>query len=490
MKKHLLFSIAVVTLSMTAWAQQNSTFDHYLTQPYFLNPAAAGMNGTNAFFDYRKQWTGFTGAPETQVVAVDGGLKHDKFGLGILIINDQANILGSTSANATFAYRAKFSETHFLRIGASAGISQNRILFDRVIAEDPAELQVFKSNQNGSAFDASAGLLYGYGKLRVGVAISHLFEQQTIYENNFAKNKLSYQNIRHYLVNAEYRFDLKKGTYGIMPSVQVRAGQGLTPLYEGGVTGFYKNDAWVTLRYAYQAGYTFILGGFISKNIIVGYSYTLSATNLGNYNNGTNDILLGFRLGNKASTNTADEKALEDLKKKNEELYETTDYLKTNNTDLKKDVEVQKRELKGTQSDLDSLKKLMRSNHEELKNTIQDNKEKMDRFPDKSGNNSAQNNSTNGNSKDGGPEKINPGTIYVVVGAFKTLPSAKDFQKVVQREYGEETKVIVSESGTWYFIYTASFDDKAKADAELKRTTQLDTKGLFIGTPWPFVLTK
>jgi type IX secretion system PorP/SprF family membrane protein len=491
MKKQLLAAIVLVTLSVTGQAQQNSTFDHYLTQPYFSNPAAAGMNGTNAFFDYRKQWAGFTGAPETQVVAVDGGLKHDKFGIGLLVVNDQANILGSTSANATFAYRAKFSENHYLRMGVSAGINQNRILFDRVIAEDPSELQVFKSNQNGSAFDGSAGLSYGYKKLRAGLAISHLFQQQTLYENNFKQNKLSYQNIRHYLLNAEYRFDMKKETYAIMPSVQLRAGQGLTPLVEGGVTGFYKNEAWVTLRYAYQTAYTFILGGFISKNIIAGYSYTVSATALGSYNNGTHDILLGFRLGNKASTNVADAKAIEELKRKNEELYETTDFLKTNNAELKKEALDQKKVLKETQNDLDSLKKLMRANQEELKNTIKENKEKMDHFPDKGkGNNSSSNTSGNSNSNDDTPEKTNPGTIYVVIGACKTLPAAKEFQKDVQREYNEESKVIMSESGTWYFIYTGSYDDKNLANAELQRATKINTKGLFLGSPWPLVISK
>jgi len=77
-----------------------------------------------------------------------------------------------------------------------------------------------------------------------------------------------------------------------------------------------------------------------------------------------------------------------------------------------------------------------------------------------------------------------------VVAAFKTLPSAKDFQKVIQREYGEDTKVIQSESGTWYFIYTASYNDKNQANAELDRTNKLNTKGLFLGSPWPLVISK
>ncbi|HEV7232112.1 MAG TPA: PorP/SprF family type IX secretion system membrane protein [Bacteroidia bacterium] len=492
MKKHVLFVLLAAAAAAEGKAQQNSTFDHYLTQPYFLNPAAAGMNGTTAFFDYRRQWAGFTGAPETQLLTVDGPIQRDKFGLGLIVANDQANIVGSTSANATFAYRAKFSEEHFLRMGVSAGLSQNRILFDKVIAEDPSELQVFKSNQSGTSFDASAGLVYEYHKLTVGLAASHLFAEKTLYENNFAANKLSYQNIPHYLLNAQYRFDLNKSNYAIMPSFQMRAGQGLTPMLEAGVTGFYKNDAWVTLRYAYQTGYTFILGGVIAKNIIAGYAYTISATSLGAYNNGTHDIIIGFRFGKTATSNVADAKAMEDLKRKNEELYETADYLKNNNNDLKKEVDAQKKALKETIYGLDSLKKAMRADQEELKNLIRDNKEKMDHFPDKNPNGQTKPGSADSKDKtaDENPGKITAGSIYVVVGASKTLANAKEFQKIVLREYGEETKVIMSESGTWYFVYTASYDNKKLAAQELQRTSKLNVKGLFFGEPWPLVINK
>jgi type IX secretion system PorP/SprF family membrane protein len=120
-------------------AQQTPSFDHYLVNPYLVNPAAAGMNGTNVIIDYRKQWSGFTGAPETQVLSVDGAIKKDKIGLGVMVLNDQVNILANTGAYATFAYRAKFSENHFLRFGLSAGMNQNRILFDKINADDPSE---------------------------------------------------------------------------------------------------------------------------------------------------------------------------------------------------------------------------------------------------------------------------------------------------------------------------------------------------------------
>jgi 4-diphosphocytidyl-2C-methyl-D-erythritol kinase len=113
----------------------------------------------------------------------------------------------------------------------------------------------------------------------------------------------------------------------------------------------------------------------------------------------------------------------------------------------------------------------------------------MDKFPDKNPNGQSKTDSKD-KTADGNPEKITAGSIYVIVGASKTLALAKEFQKIVLREYSEETKVIMSESGSWYFVYTASYDNKKQAAQELQRTSKLNVKGLFLGEPWPLVINK
>ena len=518
-------------------AQQTPTFDHYLVNQYLVNPAAAGMNGTNVIIDYRRQWTGFTGAPETQVLSIDGAIKKNKIGLGLMVINDQVNILGSTGAFATFAYRAKFSENHFLRFGLSAGINQNRILFDKINADDPSELILFQNNQNATSFDGAAGLLYELGQLKVGISSTHLFGGRYYYENNFASESLNYQTINHYLVNAEYRFNIKKGKFGIVPFALAKTAQGLKPLWEGGITGFYKKDVWLTLRYMDKVGYSVSFGGFIAKNIIAGYAYTYSSSEIGAYNQGTHDVILGFRFGSKNGGNGADQKAMDDLRKNNSELFETTAFLKNQYDQLKKDIELQKKTSKETIYGLDSIKKLMSKNKDELDKIIQENLIKFEKYQNTSGtvntnskdktenNNNNDNggnkadkppyprnflNSANGGSKgsdnnasDGSDstkgknsslsnseEEIIDGKIYVVIGASVSLDVAKQFQKMVIREYGEETKIVRGEGSVWYFVYTKSFANTNDAAKEQNRMSKMDEKSLFIGIPWCLIQNK
>lgn len=498
MKRIILISITLLS-GFIVKSQQMSSFDHYLVQQYFVNPAAAGLNGSSIFLDYRKQWAGFTGAPETQVVSVDGSIKRESMGVGLMITNDQVNVLGSTSVMATYAYRLKFAEGHHLRFGLSAGLNQNRILFNRIVAEDPTELMIFQSNQNASSFDGAAGFLYEIKNLQVGVAVSHLFGGNFYYEDNFQSNTLNYQNIRHLLVNAQYRIDLKKGRWGIMPSAQLRTAQGLDAFYEGALTGFFKKDAWLTVRYMNKVGISTSIGGIIAKNIVAGYGYTFSTNGLNGYNQGTHDIILGFKIGSgKKGGSDIDSKELEELKNKNNELFEKTDYLKSENEQLRKDLEAQKRAMKNSVYGLDSLKKIMEGDMDALQKLMKENEEKMKNYKGSDNNGTGNNGTSSNGTSNNGNIKVNPdgvedvqdGKVYIVIGAVTKLENAKKYQQMIKREYNEDTQIVQDDAKFWYFIYTKSFDKKEDAIKERDRADKVDVKQIYIGDAWYYISKK
>lgn len=493
-------SIALFSgISIIGISQQTGSLDHYLVNQYFINPAGAGMNGTSIFMDYRKQWSGFTGAPETQILAVDGNIKRESMGLGLMIQNDQVNVLGSTSVMATYAYRIKFAEQNYLRFGLSLGLIQNRIIFSRVIAQDPSELQIFQNDQNSSTFDGNAGFIYEIKNLQVGFSVSQLLGGRYYYENNFQSNTLNFSNIRHFMANAQYRFDIKKGKWGVMPSVILRTSQGIAPLYEGGITGFYKKYAWATFRYSNKVGMSASIGGIIAKNVVAGYSYSFNNNAMRNYNQGTHDIILGFRIGGgKKGGSDIDSKEFEELKNKSNELFEKTDYLKSENEQLRKDLEAQKRAMKNSVYGLDSLKKIMEGDMDALQKLMKENEEKMKNY--KGGvNNGTGNNGTgsNGTGSNGtvkvnadGVEDVQDGKVYIVIGAVTKLENAKKYQQMIKREYNEETQIVQDDNQFWYFIYTKSFDKKEDAVKERERADKVDVKQIYIGDAWYYISKK
>lgn len=475
MKKILGIALILGAVS-SIFGQQTPTFDHYLTNQYLVNPAAAGLNGNNAYLNLRNQWQGFVGAPQTQALTIDGNFKREKFGLGLKVINDKVNIIGATSAYLSYSYNVKFSETHKLRLGLSGGLYQNRIIYDNIVAEDPTEAQIFGKNQSASNFDANIGLYYSIGKFSLGASGFHMLPNSYYYEDNYNFNALTFTNIRHFLVNAQYDFHLKGGKWVILPSILAKGVQGMPFLMEGGVTGTYKDQFWMTARYAHEVGYRVVLGGKIINSLTLAYAYGMSSNQIATQNNGTHEILLGYKFG-KGSGGGADisSKELEKMKADQAEIYEKIDYLEKENQQMKEDLEKQKELLKNSVYGLEELKGELEKEKADLEEMIKNNQ-----F------NPGQTN-PNGSPleyNEDGSEIPASGNLYVVIGATKGIENAKKYQGIVAREYDQQTMVIRNSNDSWFLIYTLVTDDVEAAQEELKRVKKINTKDIYVGKPW------
>ena len=56
---------------------------------------------------HRSQWNQFDGAPTTSVVAIDGALRNNSMGVGLLMLHDQIGLTTQTDVAVNFAYRMR-----------------------------------------------------------------------------------------------------------------------------------------------------------------------------------------------------------------------------------------------------------------------------------------------------------------------------------------------------------------------------------------------
>ena len=69
MKNTFLFFGLLFSLSFS-FAQQESSFSHYMFNQQIINPAYSGARGLNSFTSIvRSQWSGIEGAPLTQTLS-------------------------------------------------------------------------------------------------------------------------------------------------------------------------------------------------------------------------------------------------------------------------------------------------------------------------------------------------------------------------------------------------------------------------------------
>ena len=488
----ILFCVSNILVS----AQQTPTLDNYLANPYLMNPASVGVNGNNAYLDLRSQWVGFVGAPQTQVLTLDGSFKKDKFGLGMTIINDQVNVIGTTGAYLTYAYRAYFSKDHRISLGVSGGVEQNRIIYDRIIAEDPTEAQIFLSNQNAAGFDANAGIDYRIKKFTLSLAAQHLIPSSFRYENNFASQQLTFTNIRHFYALASHDFLLKGNKWRIQPSIMARGVQGMPFRLEGTLLGEYKEKVSLLFRYAHNISYGAGFGLRINNNLSLNYVYAYSSQDLSNISSGSHELMVGYKFGKSGNQGTSlDEDELKKLQQNDAELFEKIGYLESENEDLKKELAKQKEELKKQVFGLKQLKEELEKEKLEREEMIKNSQVILSESNGTSSNvTSEEATSNNGasqskeNNTSGAKNQVElvDANYYVIIGASRKIENAKKFQNVVSREYNQTTKVVRNSRDSWYLVYTLSTKDKDEALKELKKVRKMDSKNVFVGKPWVY----
>lgn len=232
MQKPLLTLLIIVLVQITQ-AQQTPIYTHQLLNGYSLNPAKAGASDNlNVFMQYRNQWTEMPGSPETTVITADGVLNGKKIGLGLNLVKDVANIIGQTSGMGTFSYFVNLTENQSLSMGLSVGFTRNEIYFDRIKADNTFDPSILYSTDSRTKFDADFGLNYKYKELEIGFISKHLPATNYLYEKNEDFKALNYQLVRHYIVNAQYKYSLPESKLDLTPNLLLKSAQGLPIQYE------------------------------------------------------------------------------------------------------------------------------------------------------------------------------------------------------------------------------------------------------------------
>ncbi len=88
--KRIVVILALIFIAPAAWSQQQFVFTNYLLNEYYYNPALAGSEDIHrANIGYRRQWTGFDGAPQTLYANFYGSAKN------LSLLNIGQNRIGS-----------------------------------------------------------------------------------------------------------------------------------------------------------------------------------------------------------------------------------------------------------------------------------------------------------------------------------------------------------------------------------------------------------
>lgn len=317
--KRILLMLLGVMGFLSSQAQQNIQFTQYIFNSLSVNPAYAGYK--EEWFGQvglRSQWTGWTGAPKTGSISIDGVLDpvNRRHGVGLQVTADGLGAQTATSIYANYALRLQIDDedTKRLSLGVAGGVTQYGLdgtKLDPVTGGDqvlpPGKISTWVP-------DIRLGLYYATPKIYAGVAVHDLFSNSVENEDfQFNENSLEslYKNVSLYFIGGGL-ISLEEGLH-LRPSLLVKDDfKGPTSL-DANAMLIFNNKFWIGGGYRTRAkifdreyydksvmklsslnSVQGIVQFYVTPKLRIGYSYDAMLNKMSGLQSGTHEVTLGI----------------------------------------------------------------------------------------------------------------------------------------------------------------------------------------------------
>lgn len=291
--KNLNILVAVLLMTATGFAQQNTIFNQYIFSPMTINPAYAGTKQwTNINTTYGAQWVGLEGAPRSLSVSIEGPVLST-MGLGLQYINDKIGAQTQHSLYGNYSYKLKINHRWNISMGLAMGISYFSLdgtELNSEIYDDPA---IPVNHVNSLRFDPKTGIFLYSERFYLGISVTDLLGN--LIESD---DRLAPKQERHYYLTSGYVFDLGKD-FKLKPSFLIREDFAALTNIDLNSYILFKEVFWFGVTYRFGANLitsqsldnslrkrdalVFMTEWKISKSLLVGYAYTHSLTALSGF---------------------------------------------------------------------------------------------------------------------------------------------------------------------------------------------------------------
>jgi type IX secretion system PorP/SprF family membrane protein len=285
-----------VLLCKEAVAQQDAHFAQYMFNSLYLNPAAAGLDGSAKFsLLHRTQWAGYgQGTPETQVMSFSSPIMQMRSGGGVHIVRDVIGARTNIEAQFSYAYHLPLGPQGKLSIGGRLGAFSQTIGFDKYRAVDPEDVVLTTKTGSESQFkpDAAFGVWYKAEKYFGGISVNHLIKSEFDFGIENLRNPLS----RHMYVTGGYNYEANYSLI-ITPSALIKTDFN-TYSFDLNVMATYNNKYWGGLSYRQQDALSAVIGFAMLKdnNLRLGYALDLTVPSSDAKKPTSHELLLSYSI--------------------------------------------------------------------------------------------------------------------------------------------------------------------------------------------------
>jgi len=293
LEKRLILVVFTTLLSLLRVdGQQDPQYTHYMYNTMSVNAGYAGQRDVlSATALYRTQWVGIDGAPKTLTFGIHSPLGNERLGLGLNIVSDQLGPAQETSIDANFSYSIPVDASGGVELsfGLKGGLHILDTDWSKGIFQNPDVL--FNDNVNLISPTVGGALYLHSRKWYLGASIPNIFttEHYDDFQESIATERI------HMFFIGGYVFDLNANTK-LKPAFLVKGVSGAPVIADLTLNALFNEKFTLGAAYRWDDSFSGLLGFQVSDQLLIGYSYDLTSTELNNYNSGTHEIMLRFEL--------------------------------------------------------------------------------------------------------------------------------------------------------------------------------------------------
>lgn len=289
--RKIVWIVGLILSSTFVYGQQDAMVSQYVFNGLLLNPGYAGSHSYyNSTFIHRNQWVKLDGAPQTNMLAVEGPLRKETMGVGLFFSHDEIGVTKQTDIYAYYAYHLKLSENSKLSFGVRAGTSRYTARLSELTVWD---------NDNVFAYDQSGRYIpkLGFGLYYYTPVTFAGFSAPTIasFEGKDSNNKeLASQLRRHYYLNAGHVFSITNSSVKLKPSFLLKYHPAAPMEADINCHALFNNVLWLGLGYRTGDAIVGMIEFQMGNQVRIGYAYDYTTSMLSSYSAGTHEVLLAY----------------------------------------------------------------------------------------------------------------------------------------------------------------------------------------------------
>lgn len=290
MKTIIIYILIIITSQANyLFAQQDLMTNNKIDNQSIINPAYKSFHGRGTLIlHHRSQWTGFNGAPISDMILFNSKTKYDNIAMGGALINDNIGPTNNFNARVNFNYAIKINKKSQVVFGTNVGFNVISNKFSSIALTDPNDVAF--ANDINSVFTPNIGLgvFYHTYQFYAGLSVPNIIESSP-------KDGLTNLKRHYYLMTGASLRINKRDKNLFQPKLLVKMVPGAPIQYDLNID--FLLSYYYIIGIAYRSGdiIGINLGFDIVENLTLLYSFGYSFSNTSfKYNGGSHEVMLRY----------------------------------------------------------------------------------------------------------------------------------------------------------------------------------------------------